>query len=101
MTDPLVVGPYTIIPAFPLGTTQKIAYTDSHGVIANGVGEDTRLVRVWCSTDAHIAVGSAPVATTDDMPVTGSLPEYFAIDPGQKVSAIRQTESGTLYITEL
>lgn len=100
MTDPLVVGPY-VVPAFPIGTTQKIAYTDTAGVIASGVGADTKLVRIWCSTDAHVAVGAAPTADTDDMPVSAGIPEYFAIDPGQKVSAVRQSSSGTLYVTEL
>lgn len=100
MTEPLVLNGKTV-PAFKLGTTQKVAYTGTAGTIASGVGATTELVRVWCSSDAHVAVGANPTATTSDMPVTGGLGEIFALAPGDKISAIQQSEGGTLYVTEL
>lgn len=88
-------------PAFKMGTVQKVAYTGVHGAIANPTGGKTKLVIVWCSTDAHIAVGTAPVATTSSRPVTAKVDVLVALNPGEKVSAIQQAAGGTLYVTEL
>ena len=85
--------------SYKLGTTQSVAYTGTAGAIANVVGASK--VCIWCSTDAHIAVGSAPVATTSDKPVTAKLDYVIDIEPGQKVSAIQQSAGGTLYVTPL
>tara|TARA_Y100000310_G_scaffold305671_1_gene346086 strand:+ start:2646 stop:2948 length:303 start_codon:yes stop_codon:yes gene_type:complete len=90
------------IPAFNLGTVQKKAYTGTHGVIDNAVGADTRLVEVWASTDCHIAVGSAPEATTSTTPVTGKVAKILQVVGGtDKVSFIQQSSGGTGWVTEL
>lgn len=86
---------------YHLRTTQSVAYTGTAGVITNPISTGVYAVRVWCSTDAHIAVGAAPTATTSNMPVSAGVAEYIAINPGEKVSAIQQSAGGTLYVTEL
>lgn len=88
-------------PVFKMGTVQKVAYTATAGAITNGVGEKTRLAIVWCSTDAHIAIGTAPTATTDDRPVTGKVDTLVQLDPGDKISAVQQSTGGTMFVTEL
>lgn len=88
-------------PVFRMGTVQSVAYTGTHGVITNGVAEKTRLAIVWCSTDAHIAIGTAPVATTASRPVTGKVEVLVQLDPGDKISAIQQATGGTMWVTEL
>lgn len=84
-------------------TVHKVAYTGTQGRISAAVNSRTRLVRVWCSTDAHVAVGGSSVAaTTDDTPVTAKIAEVLEVTAGVSyVSAIRQSENGTLYVTEL
>lgn len=83
------------------GTTQSKAYTGTHGVIDNAVGSETRIVRIVCTTDAFIAFGTSPEATSASMPVMANLLEYFEIDPTHKVSAIQSSAGGTLYVTEM
>lgn len=88
-------------PAFKMGTVQSVAYTGTAGTITNGVGEKTRLAVVHCTSDAHIAVGVNPTATTDDRPITAQVDVLVALEPGERVSAVQQTAGGTLYVTEL
>ena len=84
-----------------LGTTQVVAYTGTHGAITNPVGAGVRKVRVVCTSIAHIAIGAAPVATTSDAYMPANLPEYFTINPGEKVSAIQVAAGGNLHVTEM
>lgn len=86
-----------IFQAFKPGTTQSKAYTGTAGTIDNAVG--TSLIRVLCTSDAFIAVGSAPTATTSDMIVIANQAEYFICNADDKVSAIQSSANGTLYVT--
>lgn len=82
-------------------TVQTAAYTTSAAAISNGVGDQTWRVLVVCTTDAYIAVGTSPTATTSDTPI-GAWREYIIrIQPGEKVSAIHASANGNLHVTEL
>lgn len=89
------------IPALrPGAVTQSVAYTGTAGVITNPVS--STVVRVYCTSDAFIAIGTTPVATTAWTPVTAKVPEYFRVIPGvDKVSAIQSSAGGTLYVTDM
>lgn len=82
-------------------TTQDVAYTATAGTISNAVGTNTTVVRVYVTSDAHIAIGSDPTADTDDMPMLADAPEYFKVNQGDKVSAVQQSAGGDLYVTEM
>jgi len=93
-----------VFPLFRRGTVQKITYTGTAGVIANAVSAECQAVLIWCGTDAHIAIGAAPVAVAaDDWPITGKVEVMVRVEMGEsfKVSAIQQSAGGTLYVTEL
>lgn len=79
--------------------TQSVAYTGTAAAISNPVGSS--VVRIMCTTAAFIAIGTDPTANSGDMPVPANSPEYFRIQPGEKVSALRESVSGTLYVTEM
>lgn len=82
------------------GTTQKVAYTGTAGTIANAVSSN--VVRVVCTTDAFIAVGAAPTATTAGMPVFANTPITLGVIDGvDKVSAIQSASGGDLYVTNM
>ncbi len=83
------------------GTSQVKAYTGTAGVIDNAIGAGTNVVRVFCTTAAYIAFGTAPTATTSDIPVPANTPEYFLISPGHKVSAVQSASGGNLHVTEM
>lgn len=96
---PLATGGHAV-PVLKLGTHQSKAYTGTAGVIDNATASTTEVVRVVCTTAAYIAFGTAPTATTSDIPVSANVPEYFFIVPGHKVSAVQQASGGTLHVTE-
>lgn len=83
------------------GITQSKAYTGTAGTIDNAITNGIRVVRVLCTTDAHIAVGKTPTATTSHMPVVANTYVDITVHPGEKVSAIQQSSGGTLYVTEM
>jgi len=83
------------------GITQTKAYTGTAGVIDNAIGAGTNVVRVWLSTAGFVAFGTAPIATTSDIPMPANTPEYFLIQPGHKVSAIQSASGGNLFVTEM
>lgn len=82
-------------------TTQSASYTGTAGTISNGVGAQCYRARVMVTTDAFVSIGDSPTATSGDMYVVAFMPEYFTVTPGQKVSAINVSASGTLYVTEI
>ncbi|HEY2401277.1 MAG TPA: hypothetical protein VGI23_13050 [Steroidobacteraceae bacterium] len=84
-----------------LSTTQSAAYTGTAATITNAVGTETYIVRVVCTSDAFIKIDNSPTATTSDVFCAASTPEYFSITPGQKVSAVQSSASGTLCVTEI
>lgn len=83
-----------------LGTVQSVAYTGTAGTITNPIGTQTYKVRVLVTTDAFITTDGT-VATTAGTYLPALSAEYFAVTPGQKVSAIQVSAAGTLYVTEL
>lgn len=82
-------------------TTQNVSYTGTAGTITNAVGAQTRVVRITATSDAFIVFGVNPTATSAGMLLTAGLTDYFHIAPGEKVSAIQSSASGTLYVTEM
>lgn len=51
----------------------------------------TTFVRAWSDTKCCLKFGTAPVATTSDMPLSLGVSETFGVAPGQKLSAITLT----------
>ena len=84
------------------GTAQKISYTATAGT-SNAVGAQTRAVLVSVTSDAHVKITQAgTAATTSDTLIKASWPPIvLGISPGDKVSAVQDAASGTLYVTEL
>lgn len=91
----LAKGVQALYPA----THQSVSYTATHGVISNAV--TSSIIRVVCTTVAHIKIGTAPVATTSDVYMPAGVVEYFRVEPGVKVSAIQSAAGGTLHVTEM
>ena len=84
-----------------LGTHQSVAYTGTAGVITNGVSTGVRKVRVVTTSAAYILIGPSPTATTSHTYMAADSPEYFSIQPGEKVSAVQVSGGGTLHVTEI
>lgn len=77
----------------------KVAYTDTAGTTA-ALPSNTEVVRVIATTDCFIEIGTSPTAVADTgLYLAALVPEYFSCPPSGKVSAIRVTTSGTIYVT--
>jgi hypothetical protein len=85
------------------GTTQTAAYTATAARTSATVkpgGNGHVHVRLLSTTDCHVVFGAgSPDATTGDMPLSAGVAEVFLCQADYKVSAIRQTADGTLYVT--
>jgi hypothetical protein len=62
----------------------------SGGAASSAVfGAQTRLVRLMCDTRCAIRISTAgTAATTSNKPLAADSPEYFGVQPGDKVSVI-------------
>lgn len=80
--------------------TQIVAYTGTAGTIGNFTGAGINVVRITVTSIAHIAFGTAPTATTNDIYMPANVPEYFIVSPGSKVSAVQVAAGGNLHVTE-
>lgn len=84
-----------------LGTSQHVSYTGTAGEITNIISSGIYKVRLVSTTDCFVRISSpGDVATVNDAYLVGLDPEYFTCNPGQKVSAIQVSGSGSLYVTE-
>ena len=82
-------------------TSQSKAYTGTSAAVDNAFGANIHVIRVVVTTDAFVAVGTSPTATTSDMFLVAFAPEYFTVTEGQKIAAVRSSVSGTMYVTEM
>lgn len=80
------------------GTVQKVTVSGTSAATSNAV--TSSIVRLLSTTDCHIKFGVTPTATTNDTLLLANIPEYFAINNGEKVAAIQNAAGGTLYVTE-
>ncbi len=82
-------------------TNQKVSISSTSAAITNGVGAQTRQVRLECTVRCYFVVDTTPVATVNDTPLDLGGAEYFDITPGQKVAAITDGGTGVLHVTEM
>jgi hypothetical protein len=59
--------------------------------------------RLWADVNCFVVFtdGGSTAADTDDMPLTGELPEWFVMKGVDRIAAIVASGTGTLYITKL
>ena len=81
-----------------IGAAQKINFDSSTQSTATSL--NTRIVRLVCTTDCHIAIGADPTATTSSTFLPAYSVEYFKLVGGDKIAAIKATSAGALFVTE-
>jgi hypothetical protein len=81
-----------------VGGSQNVSYTAVAGV--STILTDSEIVRLISTTDCHIRFGesNAVAATSTDMFMKASEPEYFSLRGSKYISAIRDSADGTLNI---
>jgi hypothetical protein len=84
-----------------IGPAQNVAFTATAGTITNKIGSETYKVRVLVTSDAFVTTDGSTPSATNGAYVPALEPEYFAVTPGQKVSAVQVSAGGTLYVNEI
>ena len=95
---PQIQGNILPVPGYPQ-VSRTVAYTGTAGNSA-AFAATTRFVRVRATTDCFIAFGSAVTATTSNHFLAANETQDFGVTPGDRVSAIRSSVDGTLYMSE-
>tara|TARA_R100000664_G_C2759750_1_gene149853 strand:- start:4815 stop:5129 length:315 start_codon:yes stop_codon:yes gene_type:complete len=103
MATTLAVGQDLLEPiqVLPLGTTQTISVASGSAANSSAFAVGTTVVRVVSTTDCHIIFAASPTATTSTAYLPANQVEYFKVNAGEKVAAIRANADGTLYVTEM
>lgn len=86
------------------GTTQTVSISGTSAATSNALGLNTVVIRVVATTNCFIKIATGtPTATTADVPIIASIPEYFRVNGNQtlKVAGIQMSASGSLYVTEM
>jgi hypothetical protein len=84
------------------GTDQAPIATSTTSASSAAFGAQTRQVRLVATVATNVLIGDgSPVATANNMLLAPNFPEYFTVQPGQKVAAILGSGTGTLYVTEM
>lgn len=85
-------------------TTQTVAISGTSAATSNALNLNTVVIRVVATTNCFIKIGTGtPTATTSDVPLMASVPEYFRVNGNDtiKVAGIQMSASGSLYVTEM
>jgi len=81
------------------GESLTVAYTGTAGTTA-ALPSNTEVVRIVATTDCFIEIGTSPTAVANTgMYLTALVPEYFSCPGSGKVSAIKVTSDGSIYVT--
>lgn len=86
----------------PSGIFQTVTYTDTAGQ-SNAFDDATKLVILVSTSLVFVKRGANPTATTSnaDIILPPNIPFSLPVVPGEKISALRHTDNGSLYITEV
>jgi hypothetical protein len=81
------------------GVSDVVAYTGTQGQSA-AVPANIHDVRVVCTSNAWINIGTDPTATAGDnsLYMPAGVVEYFHITPGQKIAAVQDSGAGNLVV---
>jgi hypothetical protein len=58
---------------------------------SNAFGANTQVIRVCADSVCSIEIGANPTATATTARIPANVPEYFAVQPGQKLAVIQNT----------
>lgn len=94
------VGTREVVQATYQGNVQNVSYTSS-AAASSAFGTNTSVIRLLATTDCYYLVGTNPTATSSNgSRLPAGVVERIAVNPGDKISAIRVSSDGSLNITE-
>jgi hypothetical protein len=95
-----VSGTHNGLPAIlPAHASLKVAIGSQS---AQSAAIQSKMVRLVATSDCHIAFGTTnPVAAADGTSIflPAGIPEYFVLNPGDKIAVIQDAFAGSLFIS--
>ncbi|PHJ82006.1 hypothetical protein [Nostoc linckia] len=88
------------VPILGWQTPQPLVVDGTARATTNTIG--SQAFWIYTTIPAHIALGDAPLADTDDFPIPAGVPLVFPCESTQKISIIRlegSTDSGKAWIS--
>jgi len=86
----------------PTGDTTDVLVLSTASAAQTGLTKDA-VYRLWCDVNCFVIFtdGGSTAATTNCMPITAELPEWFVLKDVDRIAAIVATGSGNLYISKM
>lgn len=81
--------PVNVAPMPPL--VEQTVAIGAGSVQSNAFSATTQIIRVCADAVCSIVIGANPTATATTMRLAANVPEYFAVQPGQKLAVITNT----------
>lgn len=81
-------------------TAISVTSSASAGLTVSGNSGPFEVVRLLATTDCHVVFDGTTPTTASTRIVAGS-PEYFKMNTGAQIKAIRNATDGTLYVTRM
>lgn len=83
--------------------TDAVTLSWSSDTLVGGADDarGVRFVRAMLTTVGFISIGASPTATTSSIPMAAGVPAVFAVQPGDKVSAVQSASGGNLHVIEV
>lgn len=82
------------------GTTQNVTVSGTSAATSNAFSSDATVIRVASTTNCYVTVAATPTATTSHTIVLAGHPEYFLVEPSEKLAALQVSGGGVLSVTE-
>lgn len=77
--------------------------TASASTASQAISAQTRTARIVCSVNCYVAFPVTPIVSAATVPMflPALVPEYFKVTPGTYVQVYSDSQSGTVYVTEV
>ena len=91
------------VPFFKLGPSSSISFTGTSAASTNAFASETDLIQITATEVCFVEIGESPTATSSShyLPANQTSPPIRVRGGTDKIAVIRDTTSGTLYISEL
>jgi hypothetical protein len=87
--------------AFAVVSNQAVAYTATAAATATAFSDGIHHIRISATTACHYKLAGTPVATTSDTYLPANVIEIIRVNPGQKISFIRNATDGSASVSQM
>ena len=86
--------------AFAVVSSEAVAYTAT-AAASTAFSDGIHHIRISATTACHYKLAGTPVATTSDTYLPANVIEIIRVNPGQKISFIRNASDGSASVSQM